>query len=353
MKKYFKLLLLIVAAFVVAIGLNANAEVVDGTGYLSIYYPIHKTDEAGKALTGVQFTFSNVGGDYTLTSDELEDGDYLIEYYNEYMPPEEADREELDERKAENKNEWDNVIKFLPSKYQKALENLNSWEDAVDFFNDLYDDGYYGEIYEDNYAYASLLVPAYIEETVAPSGYDKEKIVVIANVHIEINYNGYGYADVYSTTEYDGFDEGIGYFKYDSSVDYEKLLNKFYKEYFDECYDNDDYEYCAKFAAKLLRDNGYLTDVADCSKAKENYDGRRIASAEVSGSLDNYITVGELPGEQMLARFDDDTLNYTCILQIKDSKTIVNPETYGTLIAVLVLAIGSIGLFVARKVKTN
>ena len=332
MKKYFKLLFVIIVAFAVTLGFSVNAEDV---GFLNIYYPIHKTDEAGKGLTGVQFTFSS--GDYSLTSEELDDGDYLIGYVNNYEPePQPLDREDFEERYEENKNEWESVIKFLPSKYKESFNNIDSWDDAVEFVNGVMADGYFGEVLtDDGYAYINMMLPGYIDETVAPNGYDKVKVVVPVNLYMEFNEDGNGkYGTVYSSSYYNGFEDLVGYFKYDSNVNYEELFKKIDSEISEGCITGvEDYEVCQKTIAKIYKDNGFLTDVADCSVAKDKYEN----SSEKREEL----------------RFDEDTLNYTCILQIKDKKTIVNPETYGTLIAVLVLAVGSIGLFVARKTRNN
>ena len=120
MKKYFKILFVIIAIFIVTLGLNVNAEV-EGFGSIDIYYPIHKTDEAGKALSGVQFTFSDVNGKYTLKSDDKEDGDYLIDYKSGPPPR----REDIEERNEHYDNEWDNVIKFIPSEYQEAFNSIS------------------------------------------------------------------------------------------------------------------------------------------------------------------------------------------------------------------------------------
>ena len=334
MKKYFKLLFVIITAFVVTLGFSVNAE---DTGYIDIYYPIHKTDEAGKGLNGVQFTFSS--GNYTLTSEELDDGDYLIDYINNYEPePQPLEGEEggdIEERKVEDKNEWDNVIKFLPSKYGDAISNMDSWDEAVEIFNEMISDGYYGEVFtDDGYAYINTIIPGYIDETVAPSGYEKEKIVVFVSLYIEIHDNGDKYVSVYSSSNYNGFEDLVGYFKYDSNVNYEELFKKIDSEIPEGCITGEeDYEVCQKTIAKIYKDNGFLTDVADCSVAKDKYEN----------SLGRREELG----------FDDKDIEYTCVLQIKDKKTIVNPETYGTLITVLILAVGSIGLFVARKTRTN
>lgn len=329
MKKYFKLLFVIIVAFAVTLGFSVNAEDV---GFLNIYYPIHKTDEAGKGLNGVQFTFSS--GDYSLTSEELDDGDYLIGYVNNYEPePQPLDREDFEERYEENKNEWESVIKFLPSKYKESFNNIDSWDDAVEFVNGVIADGYFGEVGTDGYANFNMVLPGYIDETVAPNGYDKVKVVVPVYLYMEFNEDGSKYGSVYSSTYYEEEDELYGYFIYDSNVDYESLFRDMFKSIPVGCYTGEtDWTVCYKAESKYLKDNGFLTDVADCSVAKE-YEN----SSEKREEL----------------RFDEDTLNYTCILQIKDKKTIVNPETYGTLIAVLVLAVGSIGLFVARKTRNN
>lgn len=329
MKKYFKLLFVIITAFVVSLGFSVNAE---DTGYIDIYYPIHKTDEAGKGLNGVQFTFSS--GNYSLTSEELDDGDYLIDYINNYEPePQPLEREDIEERKVEDKNEWDNVIKFLPSKYGDAISNMDSWDEAVEIINEMISDGYYGEVFtDDGYAYINTIIPGYIDETVAPSGYDKVKVVVPVYLYVEFNEDGSKYGSVYSSTYYEEEDELYGYFIYDSNVDYESLFRDMFKSIPVGCYTGEtDWTVCYKAESKYLKDNGFLTDVADCSVAKE-YEN----SSEKREEL----------------RFDED-IEYTCVLQIKDKKTIVNPETYGTLITVLILAVGSIGLFVARKTRTN
>lgn len=343
MKKGFKFLFVIVTLFVVTVGLNAYAEV-DGYGSMNIYYPIHKTDEAGKALSGVQFTFSNVKGDYTLKSNELDDGDYLIEYYNNV--PEEFYREDIEERKEETTNKWEDVVKFIPTKYQEKFAAIDTWDDVEEFIDELIDDGYFGYVDDGyNYAYFGMYVPSYIDETVAPSGYDKAKVVVWSYLSVSIyggnrgSVEGDGY--LYSSTLYEGDDTFAGYIKYDSSVDYEKAFESINKEYNDDCWD----DYCPDSLVKLLKGIGFSNDVADCSEAKEYYDDQPINPP--INLLD-----AQSPSE-MLARFDDETTNYACILQIKDSKTIVNPETYGTLAVILLLAFGSIGLAVARKVKTN
>lgn len=281
-----------------------------GTATAEDYYesyidiPIHKTDEKGNPLDGATFTLKDVNGKKEFKSIAKEDGDYLIEYLDALTPEE--------------------VFDMLPEKYQKVIDDIAESGNL---------DDYTGDFFARNDEQAiDIFFPMYIEETTPPSGYESKKIVVPAYVtfyfSIERGTSSYGYyLNVSTQNEY----IPSGYYEYNENEDYIKIFDKLNYYWSTDNYNSDLFnEYFEK--------SGMLLDKVECE-------------------IEPYETPGFSDREDIDMRFDDEIINNLCILQLEDEKVKeeikVNPETYGTLTVTIVLAVASIGLFTARKLRKN
>ncbi len=346
MKKYKNILTILIVGLILSIGINVNAvEESRNNGYTAINIPIHKTDENGKALEGVEFTLTGFNSEAVSYKSTYEkDGDYLIKEATDLVYYSPTDywwyNEEYD---TPNNN-----IDFLPEKYQNMIKNIKSWDDVLDIADsgDFY-------VYQDSYSSyveLSIIFPVIIDETKVPDGYEKQKIVVPAQLYIEFNLmEREKSADMEKRTDYEGDlnDAGIsiytsiyimpddlylpaGYFTYKDGVDYTAIFDKVNKKAA-RTLDSGQWGY-AKYA-DTLKSDGFNTEKVDCS-LKEEY----------AENFDN---------STIMRRFDEDITNSLCVLQIEDKKIIVNPETSATVGVLLLVGIISFGLIFSKKLRKN
>lgn len=347
MKKYKNIITILIVGLVLLVGINVNASEKRYNGYTVINVPIHKTDEQGNPLEGVEFTLTGLNSEEVSYKSTYEkNGDYLIKeatdvaYYNPddyYWYNEEDD-------------EVNNIIDLIPEKYQNMIKNIKSWDDVVE----LADSQDYPVYQYSSTVEISLLVPVIVKETKVPAGYEKQNIVIPANVFIYFYQNDINGGTSQNRTDYEGDlnDIGIdissyiyiypdnlyypaGYFTYQDGVDYVEIFDKVNKQAA-KTINNGTWGY-VKYVS-ILKKEGFNVDKADCSK-KEEYEKDFEPIADKRTEL----------------RLDEDITNTLCILQIENKKEqiIVNPETYGTVVIVLILAFGATGLLFSKKLKNQ
>lgn len=344
MKNNIKIITIIVVALVLTIGIKVNAvSSTSNNGNTVINVPIHKTDEDGKALEGVEFTLTGLNSEaVSYTSAYQKDGDYLFKEATDvdyYSPTDYWWNNDEDDTVNNN-------IDFLPKKYQDMIKNIKSWEDVeelketTDFY--VYQNSY------DNEASFQIIFPVIIDETKVPNGYEKQKIVVPAafsaslydnneyikredyegnlndiNINIETN--------IYILT--DDIYLPAGFFTYEDGVDYVEIFDKVNKEAA-KTYEDGVWGF-AKYKDILVKE-GFNTKKVDCSlKGKST-------------------PINDETVRRVEFKFDEDITNTLCVIQLENKRVIVNPETYGTVVVVLILAIASMTLpFVRKAIKTN
>ncbi len=348
MKNNIKIITIIVVALVLTIGIKVNALGIPSTsnnGNTVINVPIHKTDEDGKALEGVEFTLTGLNSEaVSYTSTYQKDGDYLfkeatdVHYYNPtdfWWYNDESDT-------------VNNNIDFLPKKYQDMIKNIKSWED-VEELKETSDFYVYQNTY-DSEASFQIIFPVIIDETKVPNGYEKQKIVVPAGFSASLYDNSHEGSikredyegnlndinidiETYITILTDDLYLPAGYFTYEDGVDYVEIFDKVNKE-----------------AAKTFED-----EVWGFAKYKDILVKEGFNTKKVDCSLKGKSTpINDDTPRRVEFKFDEDITNTLCIIQLENKRVIVNPETYGTVVVVLILAIASMTLpFVRKAIKTN
>ena len=363
--KNLKVFLCLVAVLTITIGIKVNAVSEAPWGSrIDIVLPIHKTDEAGKGLEGAIFTLKDFNNSISYSSSDVKDGDYLIE------------------KDVWNEDSLDRIINALPSNYKEVITGIKSWED-VQKLKDR--DDMYADVNSSN-AYVNFYIPLKLEESVVPTGYQKQDFVVVGYVTFRFSRTHsaeYNREDIEARSEYldEFYDNGItvsanlvveesnllnkfllnipGFFEYDSSKDYISILTKFNKKLVsmrNEDYDEE--EYMEAFS-KFFEDEGYNTKDVKCPKAPTPiFKHENFEDIEYAVKYDNscYIGEKELLREDFEARFDDIVENCYCVIQLKNKKEniVVNPETAGTIGIVVLLAIISFVVLVnSKRVKNN
>jgi len=366
--KKLKVFLCLIAVFAITIGINVNAEVEQWRSEMNIVLPIHKTDEAGKGLEGAIFTLKDFNGTISYSSSDYKNGDYLIEVYKE------------------NEDVLDKNINLLPSNYKELITGIKSWEDVQNLTkrDDLLKGRYYSDD-DDNYVYISFFIPLKLEESVVPAGYQKEDFVVLGLVEFEFDrYGEHKREDIEARSEYfDEFlDNGIaihsslvvyetpdflpGYFKYDSSKDYDSLfvdLNKKIKTLQNgPISSQEEYDELMNNMQKIFEEADYNTKDVKCPEVaprplpnRENFEDVQFSVAEESAINPYCIRGGHLDRENIEARFDDIVENCYCVIQLKNKKEniVVNPQTASTLGIISLITLGSIGFITAKKLRKN
>jgi len=360
MKNYLKIFLFLVAVFVVLIGINVSAlkeEIIQEQSEINVVLPIHKTDENGKGLEGAIFTLKDFNNSISYSSSDEKDGDYLIKKY------------------VWNEDSLDRIINALPSNYKEVIMSIDSWEDvlALQDRDDMYVNA------DENYADVGFIVPLRVEETVVPTGYQKQDYVVTGRVSIyfnKISGEPYRREDIEARSEYydDFYEKNIsisaylnvvevpynfpGYFEYDSSKDYATLYKDLNKKLF-----AGDSEIYSK---KIFEDAGYNTKNVDCPDVVLGEEAmlNRETFEDIQLKLKDGVSLGKIyscSGGPKLkmdleARFDDEIEDCYCVINIKNKKQniIVNPETAGTIgIVTLLLVISLSIIFYTRKINNN
>lgn len=358
MKNYFRLLLCLLAVFIVSIGINVNAESEQSYSEISVLLPIHKTDEAGKGLEGAVFTLKDFNGNIFYSSSDEKNGDYLIEAHK-YNP-----------------DMLDTIINSLPSNYKEVISGIKSWDDVVALQDrdDMF--VYSGSDYCD----VNFVIPLKVEESVVPTGYQKQDYVVTGIVRFNFEpAASIKREDIEERSEYfdDFYDNGVyvyanlmvielpfyvpGYFEYNSSKDYEALYKELNKKGA-VVGDLDSF-------VKIFEKEGYNTKDVDCPdvgpllaekrEARNNFEDIQLAlqvEASASPVLPYCYGGGHARREDIEARFDDYIEDCYCVINIKNKKQtiIVNPETAGTIGIVVILAITGLSVvFGTKKLKNN
>ena len=364
--KKLKVFLCLLAIFAITIGIKVNAASLSPFGsQIDIVLPIHKTDEAGKGLEGAIFTLKDFNNTISYSSSDEKDGDYLIE------------------KDVWNEDSLDRIINVLPSNYKEVITGIKSWEDVqkLQDRDDMYVDVY------GNSAYVSFYIPLKLEESVVPTGYQKQDFVVVGYVTFRFSENqpveNYR-EDIEARSEYldEFYDNGIivsanlvveespifsyyapvipGFFEYDSAKDYISILTKVNKEVFsmrDEDYDDEE-EYIEAFS-KLFEDEEYNTKDVKCPEAPPMPQPKRenFEDIEYIINMDNkcYSGGGDIRREDFEARFDDIVENCYCVIQLKNKKEniVVNPQTASTLGIISLITLGSIGFITTKKLIKN
>ena len=356
MKKNLKIFLCLIAVFVVSTGINVCAEdILQSKSEINVVLPIHKTDENGKGLEGAIFTLKDFNNSISYSSSDEKDGDYLIE------------------KDIWNEDSLDRIINALPSNYKEVIMSIDSWEDVqkLQDRDDMYVDVY------GNSADVGFIVPLRVEETVVPTGYQKQDYVVTGRVSIyfnKIDDEPYTREDIEARSEYydDFYEKNIsisayldvvevpynfpGYFEYDSSKDYNSIYNNLNKKFFAGNYEID--------WKKIFEDAGYNTKNVDCPVVEEESLLERESFEDIQFKLKDGVLFGKIyscSGGPKLkmdidARFDDEIEECYCVINIKNKKQniIVNPETTGTIGIMIILTIISFVILVnSRRVKNN
>ena len=358
MNNYLKIFLCLIAVFVVSTGINVCAEaIIQEQSEINVVLPIHKTDEAGKGLEGAIFTLKDFNNTISYSSSDEKDGDYLIE------------------KDVWNEDSLDRIINALPSNYKEVIMSIDSWED-VQKLQDR-DDMYVNA--DEDYADVGFIVPLRVEETVVPTGYQKQDYVVTGRVSIyfdKINGEPGRREDIEARSDYydDFYEKNIsisaylnvvevpynfpGYFEYDSSKDYAALYKDLNKKMF------------ANGAEvsweKIFENAGYNTKNVDCPivVVGEETMLERETFEDIQFKLKDGVLLGKayscsggpFANMDIATRFDDEIEDCYCVINIKNKKQniIVNPETAGTIGIVTLLSIISFGLVISkRKVKNN
>jgi len=356
MKNYLKIFLCLVAVFVVSTGVNVYAvkDILQEQSEINVVLPIHKTDEAGKGLEGAIFTLKDFNNAISYSSSDEKDGDYLIKKY------------------VWNEDSLDRIINALPSNYKEVIMSIDSWED-VQKLQDR--DDMYADVHED-YANVGFIVPLRVEETVVPTGYQKQDYVVTGRVSIyfdKIGDDALAREDIEARSEYydDFYEKNIsisaylnvvevpynfpGYFEFDSSKDYNSIYNNLNKKFFASNSEGD--------WKKIFEDAGYNTKNVDCPVVEKPMLTRETFE-DIQFKLKDGVLLGKayscsggpFANMDIATRFDDEIEDCYCVINIKNKKQniIVNPETAGTIGIVTLLSIISFGLVISkRKVKNN
>ena len=362
--KNLKVFLCLIAVFAITIGFNVNAEVEQWRSEMNIVLPIHKTDEAGKGLEGAIFTLKDFNGTISYSSSDYKNGDYLIEAYKE------------------NEDVLDKNINLLPANYKELITGIKSWEDVQKLTKR--DDLFIEDYYEDDYVRISFSIPLKLEESVVPTGYQKDDFVVLGQIMFEFERED-GIPgkreDIEARSEYfDEFlDNGIaihsslqvyempnylsGYFKYDSSKDYASLfvdLNKKVKALQNEPISSqEEYDEYMNKVQKIFEEADYNTKDVKCPKVvpRPLHERENFEDIEYGANYDNscYIGDNELLREDFEARFDDIVENCYCVIQLKNKKEniVVNPQTASTIGIISLITLGSIGFITAKKLRKN
>ena len=338
MKKYLKLLTIIVVAFVMMIGINVNAEddyyLCSNGGTIMFEIPIHKIDSNKKALDGAQFTLKDFNNKISYKSEDVDDGDYLIEVYDSSQKKgttscgsvqlEKREGADLEFRVYDYTSEDEvltEILDMLPTKYSDVYRNAQSEDDLyamLDLPAISYADG--------NFYEAGFYVPLKVEETKVPAGYKAKNIVIPAFVEITFNNGNLSARISYSPGyySYSPYEMIPAYFEYNEGTDYEAIFDKINKKL--------DVDNPADLI-ELFEDNGAIID-DECD-----------------------IDIPRYEREDIEAKFDDDIEDYYCPITLVDEKEeviIVNPETAGTIgIVTLLILISSAVVMYTRKVKNN
>ena len=366
MKKNIKIFLCLLAIFIISLGFNVNAEEEEEqwSSEMDIILPIHKTDENGKGLEGAIFTLKDFNDTISYSSSDYKNGDYLIEAYKE------------------NEDVLDKNINLLPANYKEVITGIKSWEDVQKLVDR---DDIFIDDYDDDYVSISFLVPFKLEESVAPTGYQKQDFVVYGL--IRFNFEKIGMIkreDIEARSEmYDEFyDAGIfvysylrvyempnslpGYFKYDSSKDYASLfadLNKKIKALQNgPISSQEEYDELMNNVQKIFEEVDYNTKDVKCPSyvpaddmlAREDFGDIQFLIA--ADRLSPYCYDGGLARRgDIEARFDDIVENCYCVIQLKNKKEniVVNPQTASTLGIISLITLGSIGFITAKKLRKN
>ena len=352
MKKYLKLLTIIVIAFVMMVGINVNAEddiyLCSNGASIEISVPIHKTDSNKKALKGAIFTLKDFNNSIAYSSSDEGDGDYLIEvressynyfkYASSYCGESvrrQADSD-LEYRVIDGTKDDDvltEILNVIPTKYSDVFRKA---EDEDDFSNML--DLPLAFLYDyADYSYqVGFYVPIKVEETKVPAGYKAKDIVVPAFVYLSFNYGNISaylsYTPGYSY--YGPFEMVPAYFEYKEGTDYEAIFDKINKGL-------SKYEYVeSDNLLDVFADNGAIVD-DDCE-----IDAPKLAK----------VAREDLELRDVEEKFSSDVEELLCPINLVDEKEdiIVNPETAGTIgIVTLLIVIGSAVVMGTRKVKNN
>ncbi len=238
MKRYFKLLTIIVVAFVMMIGINVNAEddyyIYPNGAQIRIAIPIHKTDTNKKALEGAIFTLKDFNNTISYSSSNEGDGDYLIEVNKQSMQEAYGKREAVDQeyRIIDETNEdklLTDILDIIPAKYSDVFRKAQNQDDLMNML-----DLPLLELNSNEYSYfVGFYVPLKVEETVVPTGYKAKNIVVPAFVFISFNDGAVGaylsYSPGYSYSPF-GLESIPAYFEYNAGTNYEELFDNINKK---------------------------------------------------------------------------------------------------------------------------
>ena len=357
--KNLKVFLCLIAVFAITIGIKVNALEEQRSSEMDIVLPIHKTDEAGKGLESAVFTLKDFNNTISFSSSDKKNGDYLIETYKE------------------NEDILDKNINLLPDNYKEVITSIKSWEDVQKLRDrdDLYSYG------NEEYAHVNFFIPLKLEESVVPSGYQKQDFVIAGMISFDfykVMDNVVDREDIEARSEYydDFYDSGIyvysylsvneipdnvpGYFIYDSSKDYAALFKEINKKIV--AGNDDEYDSYEEYISKLVKpfeDEGYNTKDVECPSVKPS---EGIVKREDFGDIEfrgwnPYCGGGDITilREDIEARFDDSISDCYCVIQLKNKKEniIVNPETASTIGIISLITLGSIGFITAKKLRKN
>lgn len=328
MKKHLKYLVIIVATFVMVTCITVKAEdynLYSDGAEINITIPIHKTDINNKPLSGAEFSLKDFNDTVSYKSDDKDDGDYLIEVYeNSYS----IEREDLDYRIVDYYSDDEvltEILDIIPTKYSNVIRKAEDKDDLFAILDLPLAFSYEG----DDYFSIDFYVPLIIKETKVPTGYKDKNIVIPAFAHITFN-NGYirsslmGSPGVWNESI---FEAVPAYFEYKEGTDYETVFDNI---------NSNIINYDLEEVIEQFEVNGAIID-KDCD-----------------------IYIPPPMREDFEARFDSEIEDSYCPINLIDEKeekvdpVIVNPETAGTIgIVTLLIVLGFATTVISKKRKNN